>query len=48
MFSEGREDVENDKRPGHSVMMKTDVNVEKVKILFRTYHCLGIKMMAAE
>jgi hypothetical protein len=34
-FSEGREDVEDDKRPGSPVTTKTDKNVEKVRTLVR-------------
>jgi hypothetical protein len=34
----------NDEKPGHLVIMKTDENVEKVRTLVRTDHCLGIRM----
>jgi hypothetical protein len=47
-FSEGREDVLDDKQPGHPILMKTDENVEKVRTLVRTDHHSGIRMMVKE
>jgi hypothetical protein len=48
MFSEGREDVEDDKRPGRPVTMKTDENMEKVRTVERTNRRLGFRMRAEE
>jgi hypothetical protein len=45
-FQEGREDVEDDERPGLPVTMKTDENVEQVRDLVRTDRRLGIIMIA--
>jgi hypothetical protein len=47
-FLGGREDVENDERPGHPVTMKTDENVDKVRTLVRNDHCLSIRTVAEE
>jgi hypothetical protein len=35
-LSEGREDVEDDDRPGRTLTMKTDKIVEKMRSLVRT------------
>jgi hypothetical protein len=43
-----REVVEDDKRPGHPVTMKTDKNVDKVRILVRNDRCLSIRITAEE
>jgi hypothetical protein len=45
-FSEGRDDVEDDERPGRPVTMKTDENVENVVTLMRIDIRLGIRMTA--
>jgi transposase len=47
-FSEGREDVEDDARPGRPVTMKTEENVEKVRTFVKTNGRLGIRMIAEE
>jgi hypothetical protein len=46
-FLGGREDVEDDERPGHPVTMKTNENVEKVRTLVRNDR-LSIRMIAKE
>jgi hypothetical protein len=43
-LSEGRESAEDDEQLGCPVMMKTNENVEKVRSLVRTDHCLGTKI----
>jgi hypothetical protein len=47
-FLGGREDVEDDERPGHPVTMKTDENVDKVMTLVGNDRCLNIRMIAKE
>jgi hypothetical protein len=47
-FLGGREDVEDDERPGRPVTMKTDENVDKVRTLVRTDRRLSIRMIAEE
>jgi hypothetical protein len=47
-FLGGREDVEDDERPGHPVTMKTDENVDKVRTLVRNDRRLSIRMIAKE
>jgi predicted transcriptional regulator len=44
----GREDVEDDERPGRPVTMKTDENVDKVRTLVRNDCRLSIRMIAEE
>jgi len=46
MFSEGREDVEDEERPGRPVTIKPDKNVEKMRTLVTTDCRLGIKTIA--
>jgi Mn-dependent DtxR family transcriptional regulator len=40
--------VEDDKRPGRPVTMKTDETVDKVRTLVRNDHRLSIRMIAEE
>jgi hypothetical protein len=47
-FSEGRENVEDDKQPGCLVTMKTDDNMKNVRTLVRTDHHSGIRMIVEE
>jgi hypothetical protein len=47
-FLGGRQDVEDDERPGRPVTMKTDENVEKVRTLVRNDRRLSIRMIAEE
>jgi hypothetical protein len=47
-FLRGREDAEDDKRLGRPVTMKTEENVDKVRILVRNDRRLSIRMIAAE
>jgi hypothetical protein len=47
-FSEGREDVEDDKLSGRPVTVKTDENVEKARSVMRTDRHLGIRMTEEE
>jgi hypothetical protein len=47
-FLGGREDVEDDERPGRPVSMKTDENVDKVRTLVRNDCHLSIRMIAEE
>jgi hypothetical protein len=47
-FLVGREDVEDDERPGRPVTMKTDKNVDKVRTLVRNDRRLSIRMIAEE
>jgi hypothetical protein len=47
-FLGGREDVEDDERPGHPVTTKTDENVDKVRTLVRNDRRLSIRMIAKE
>jgi hypothetical protein len=47
-FLGGREDVEDDERPGRPVTMKTDENVDKVRTMVRNDRRLSIGMIAEE
>jgi hypothetical protein len=47
-FLGGREDVEDDERPGRPITMKTDENVDKVRTLVRNDRRLSIRMTAEE
>jgi hypothetical protein len=47
-FLGGKEDVEDDERPGRPVTMKTDENVDKVRTLVRNDRRLSIRMIAEE
>jgi histone-lysine N-methyltransferase SETMAR len=47
-FLGGREDVEDDERPGRPVTMKTDENVDKVRTLVRNDRRLSFRMLAEE
>jgi hypothetical protein len=47
-FLGGREDMEDDERPGRPVTMKTDENVDKVRTMVRNNHRLSIRMIAEE
>jgi hypothetical protein len=47
-FLGGREDVEDDERPGCPVTVKTDENVDKVRTLVRNDRRLSIRMIAEE
>ncbi|GFX00422.1 protein GVQW3 [Trichonephila clavipes] len=45
-FKDGRQDVEDDSRPGHPSTSKTDENVEKVASLIRSDRRLSIRAIA--
>ncbi|GFX16759.1 protein GVQW3 [Trichonephila clavipes] len=45
-FKDGRQDVEDDSRPGRPSTSKTDENVEKVACLIRSGRRLSIRAIA--
>ena len=45
-FKDGRQDVEDDSRPGHPLTLGTDDNVEKVASLIRSDRRLSIRAIA--
>jgi hypothetical protein len=47
-FSEVREDVEDDERPGRQVTMKTDENLENVRTIVGKDRHIGIRMTTEE
>jgi hypothetical protein len=46
MLVEGREDVEDDERPGRLITMQTDENLEMVRTIVRPDRRLGIRTKA--
>ena len=47
-FSEGRESVKDDVRPGHPSTPVTDDNIEEVQDVIRKYRRLGVQAVAEE
>jgi len=47
-FVEGRDDVQDDPKSGRPCTSITDTNIEKVRQLVRSDHCLTIRIIANE
>jgi len=47
-FKEGREDVQDDSKSGHTKTQRKDTNVDKVRTLVRSDRRLGARVIAEE